>query len=167
MIVAYALTPITAHSLYNNTNDGFNAGTEAGLSLKFIANLFSFPSARRIIIDKHQQILKTLSSVSGSTIKGVRVGVASVLLNLSVAVKDMKEDFNQVITVCIEFLSTESDPEACYRLLATMCTLLISHRETSVAALSIGVEECLLGCATKFNEKRISDACDDVTLLLY
>eukprot|EP00742_Colponemidia_sp_Colp-10_P003823 GILJ01004073.1.p1 GENE.GILJ01004073.1~~GILJ01004073.1.p1 ORF type:complete len:786 (+),score=133.68 GILJ01004073.1:49-2358(+) len=96
------------------------------LALRYLANMFDLPTNKQAMIHRRSQTLDVLSAAFKMDNKNVRVALATVLLNYATTFDEAPDQDSklQCLSALAELLSSEKDPEATFRGLVGLGTLI-------------------------------------------
>ncbi|XP_064605533.1 phospholipase A-2-activating protein-like [Liolophura sinensis] len=136
------------------------------LSLRVMCNLFSQSTGEKFNMKHRDTILgAAVNCLQGST-KNIQVALTTLLLNYSVSlVRTPDEEFKpQCVSACIQVLShPQLDPEAIFRILVALGTLLEDDPTSLAVARSLDIQNLLQPLSNHPEPKKVSECS---TLLL-
>jgi len=109
------------------------------LALRCLCNIFRSDVGRTLLRERQDELLSTLSAVMPKENKNVQVAMATLMINLSVAAVEAADSpgGQQLLTaLCTLFLASTKDPEARFRVLVGMGTLLAAAGQSGKSAAS-------------------------------
>ncbi|KAL3869595.1 hypothetical protein ACJMK2_042263 [Sinanodonta woodiana] len=138
------------------------------LSLRGLCNMSFQPAGQKLCGDSLESVLSKALSCRASRNKNVQVALATLFLNYSVLLGS-GSDLDGV-SVCLSgalsVLQEELDPEALFRLLVCVGTLIKTDIAVKVMALSLGVTD-ILGEMTGISEpKKVADCLEELLINL-
>ncbi|KAJ3286669.1 hypothetical protein HDU79_006312 [Rhizoclosmatium sp. JEL0117] len=120
--------------------------TNKMLAMRAVANLVGTKEGAEYLYKSRQSVVDVLGHKwSTSTNANLRLAVASVFLNLTILLKEKKDDsFSfDLLTHLIQFLSSETDVENEYRILVALGTLLKDNKVAQEAAGLVDIKAVL------------------------
>ncbi|KAK0062786.1 phospholipase A-2-activating protein [Biomphalaria pfeifferi] len=134
------------------------------LAMRTLANLFRHPDGAAMNIQEIDAIMQSVINGKDLTIKNGQVAVTTVLLNYCIKLSglDDLESKSKCLQAAGELLSAQLEPEASYRVLVGIGTLV--HTDNGCKALSHSID--LLLVLTKFTNSDTSKLAECAKLLL-
>ena len=109
------------------------------LSLKVVCNMFAQPMGCKLVMDNRDKIIEKAMTCKSSRNKNVQIAVTTLLLNFSIGLFGSLnlEGKSQCLSAAATMLETGLDPEASFRSLVAMGTLI--HKDESLLNLAISL----------------------------
>ncbi|CEM37601.1 unnamed protein product [Vitrella brassicaformis CCMP3155] len=146
-----------------------NAGVFA---LRYMANLFHFPTNKYVMMRRRQQVLDGLADaeLAASTNKNVRIAFATILCNYAELFQERPdpEGEQQLVSLIGEHLSNETDPESFYRSCVALGSCLVKDASLGpwCRDLEIGVSLTQKSSPFPASEQRCRDIAADILKLI-
>ena len=109
------------------------------LSLKVVCNMFAQPIGCKLVMDNRDRIIEKAMTCKSSRNKNVQVAMTTLFLNFSIGLFGSLnlEGKSQCLSAAATMLETGLDPEASFRCLVAMGTLI--HKDESLLNLAISL----------------------------
>lgn len=138
------------------------------LSLRVLCNLFSQSTGEKFNIKHRGSILGSAVNCLQGSNKNIQIALTTLLLNYTVSVlRTPDEEFKpQCVSVCIQVLShPQLDPEAVFRILVALGTLLEDDPTSVAVAKSLDIQNLLQPLSNCPEPKKVSE-CSKLLLSL-
>eukprot|EP00245_Coleochaete_scutata_P010537 TRINITY_DN3710_c0_g1_i1.p1 TRINITY_DN3710_c0_g1~~TRINITY_DN3710_c0_g1_i1.p1 ORF type:complete len:551 (+),score=94.89 TRINITY_DN3710_c0_g1_i1:184-1653(+) len=135
-------------------------------SLRLVVNTFRHKGLHAWASHQRGLLLDLFSPCASSTNKNIRLSLATLLLNYAVDVTEMKNEEGQLhtLTLAVELANSEQDPEALFRELVAIGTLINGGSVKALAAdLGIG---SIIENGKKSSTAKIVEVSKDIESLL-
>ncbi|XP_040576128.1 phospholipase A-2-activating protein [Lepeophtheirus salmonis] len=133
------------------------------LALRTICNLFSTTSGLKEVMKYRESVVTRVNSVFPADNKNVEIAMSTVMLNLSVALKGDEEGQVQVLTsLVLLFLEGLSDPEAIFRALVALGTIISYSKDNVDYASTLDVKDKLTGLQRRTSVEKVSQGIQSI-----
>ena len=146
-----------------------NPAANQMLALRSLANLFSFPPGETLLKRlKSDVISAVINSSSGPFNKHIQIAATTVLLNYCVAYLQSSdiETKSHILSECGVVSSQLNEPEAHFRLLIGIGTLLDQDANLTEIAKSMEMNVYTTQCKAIFDPKKVSECADALSRIL-
>jgi phospholipase A-2-activating protein len=129
------------------------------LTLRILVNCFQHDTGRRLLLSQRDQLITQALDCRLTPNKNVQIALATLLLNYSVSLLDRvdEEGKSQCLLAVASVLENPMDPEAEFRLLVCLGTLISNDQETKVLAKSLDMQDLIIPMQTRLDPKKVSE----------
>lgn len=129
------------------------------LTLRILVNCFHHENGRQLLLSQRDQIITQALNCRLTANKNVQIALATLLLNYSISLQDRvdEEGKSQCLLAVASVLENPMDPEAEFRLLVCLGTLISNDQETKVLAKSLDLQDLIIPMQTRLDPKKVSD----------
>ena len=138
------------------------------LSLRTLCDAFTCKPGEGMLKAEKERIIAALGGCKGSHNKNTEIALASVMLNYAVLHHyDHAEDAKvQCLSVVSGMIQSVTDPEASFRYLVCLGTLITGSETCSEVAKSLGLQQFVTKCCSIADPKKVSECAGLVARLL-
>jgi phospholipase A-2-activating protein len=138
------------------------------LILRALCNVCSDPTGQTFLITHREKLISAMSNIPPTSNKNLQIAKASFLLNYAVVSRtfDDIEIKSQYLTAAIALSEKITDPEACYRLLVCLGTLIHEDSNCKELAKSLDVGQFVEKCKNITDNAKVSECAVYVSLML-
>lgn len=130
------------------------------LSLRVLANCFKHPSGQRLLLSGRENVITEALNCRLTPNKNVQVALATLLLNYSVClggVVDEEAGYSQCLLAVASVMENPLDPEAEFRLLVCLGTLISNDKSTRELAKSLEIENLVIPMQSRVEPQKVSE----------
>ena len=130
------------------------------LSLRVLANCFKHPSGQRLLLSGWENVITEALNCRLTSNKNIQVALATLLLNYSVclgAVVDEEAGYSQCLLAVASVMENPLDPEAEFRLLVCLGTLISNDKSTRELAKSLEIENLVIPMQSRVEHQKVSE----------
>lgn len=130
------------------------------LALRILANCFKHASGQRLLLAERETVITEALNCRLTPNKNVQVALATLLLNYSVCLQDMVDEeagYSQCLLAVASVMENPLDPEAEFRLLVCLGTLICNDKSTRELAKSLELQNLIIPMQTRVEPKKVSE----------
>lgn len=130
------------------------------LALRILANCFKQASGQRLLLAERETVITEALNCRLTPNKNVQVALATLLLNYSVCLQDMVDEeagYSQCLLAVASVMENPLDPEAEFRLLVCLGTLICNDKSTRELAKSLELQNLIIPMQTRVEPKKVSE----------
>lgn len=142
------------------------SSTNMQLAMKILCNLFCFESSRAIVEKEREAIVMKLNDIMEEVevlSNIVQIGISTLLLNFAIGSKathNQEASFQVISSICSNGLLIIKSPEAAYRLVAALGTLVTGDQESKDLALALEAKAAMAK-VPKSDAEKLMECIDD------
>ncbi|XP_061181732.1 phospholipase A-2-activating protein-like [Saccostrea echinata] len=129
------------------------------LTLRILVNCFLHESGRQFLLLNRDPIITQALNCRLTPNKNVQIAVSTLLLNYSVSLQDRddEEGKSQCLLAVASVMENPMDPEAEFRLLVCLGTLISNDKDTKELAKSLEIQNLIIPMQTRLDPKKVSE----------
>ena len=135
------------------------------LTLRVLTNIFRNTDGKVLLLAQRDRVLNSVSLLGASTNKNVQVAMCTVLLNYAIALVNNTD--NEAKAQCLSIISkicdAQKDPEAMFRLLVCIGTLVVGDVNARELAKSLNLVRYVSSCRKVMDPKKVGDCAKALT----
>ncbi|ELT98127.1 hypothetical protein CAPTEDRAFT_160241 [Capitella teleta] len=138
------------------------------LMLRMLCNICSHPLGQTFLITHRDRLISSLTSLTSTANKNLQIAQASLLLNYAVLCRSFEDmEFkSHCLSAAVCLAESMSDPEASFRLLVCLGTMLHEDQNCTELAKSLDVVQFVNKCRDLADPPKLHECAANLSLLL-